>query len=141
MCTSVACYMAIATVVTSFVFPETMNHSCLSSTSAQLGLVKSLIAMQTTVLESKPSQLAPGTPLMTKILGLRQGMLGAQKACKFHCLSCWKRNHADLQQVMAKSVFINLEFSWGRWNGDDVRSLEAPLMALVTRVGKYISVK
>jgi hypothetical protein len=80
--------MGIAIVVTSFVFPETMNHSCLSSTSAQLDLIKSLIAMQTTVLESKPSQLAPGTPLMTKILGLRQGMLGAQKACEFH--NFWK---------------------------------------------------
>jgi len=39
--------------------------------------------------------------------------------------------------VMAKSVFINLEFSRGRWNGDDVRSLEESLMALVARVGKY----
>lgn len=76
--------MGIAIVVTSFVFPETMNHSCLSATSAQLGLIKSLVGMQTTVLESSPSQLAPGTPLMAKILGMRQGMLGAQKACKFH---------------------------------------------------------
>jgi hypothetical protein len=38
--------------------------------------------------------------------------------------------------VMAKSGFINLEFNWGRWNGDDVRSLEEPLVALVVRVGK-----
>ncbi|KIM71841.1 hypothetical protein PILCRDRAFT_93686 [Piloderma croceum F 1598] len=133
MCTCIACYMGIAIVVTFFVFPETMNHSCLSATSAQLGLIKSLVGMQATVLESKPSQLAPGTPLMTKILGLRQGMLGAQKACKVH-LQLLGRNHADFRPVMAKSVFINLEFSWGRWNGDDVRSLEAPLLALVTRV-------
>jgi hypothetical protein len=84
MCTSVACYMAIAIAVTIFVFPETMNHSCLSSTSAQLAQIKALIAMQTTILESKPSQLAPGTPIMTKISGMRQTIIVAQKACKLH---------------------------------------------------------
>ena len=36
---------------------------------------------------------------------------------------------------MGKSGFINLEFSYGRWNGDDVRGLEEPMIALVTRVG------
>jgi hypothetical protein len=76
--------MAIATAVTVFVFPETMNHSCLSSTSAQLGQIKALIAMQATVLDSNPSDLAPGTPLTTKILAMRQAIIGGQKACTSH---------------------------------------------------------
>jgi len=116
MCTSLACYMAIAIVVTCTVFPETMNYSCLSSTSAQLALIKALIAVQDTILESSADDLAPGKPIMDKIRDMRQAIIGGQKA------------------LMAKSVFINLEFSWGRWNGDDIRSLEEPLMALVTRV-------
>lgn len=40
---------------------------------------------------------------------------------------------------MAKSGFINLEFSRGKWNGDDVRDLEEPLLALVIRVCKWMN--
>jgi hypothetical protein len=81
MATSVACYMAIAIVVTFCVFPETMNYSCLSSTSAQLGQIKALIAMQAKVLDAKPEDLSPGTPLRVKILGMRQAIISGQKAC------------------------------------------------------------
>ena len=126
--------MAVAIVVTFIVFPETMNHSCLSSTSAQLGQIKALIAIQSTILESNPDDLAPDAPIRTKVLGMRRAVLIGQKACKLHLqISC---SIAYVHIVMAKSGFINLEFSWGRWNGDDVRSLEEPLMALVTRAGK-----
>ncbi|KAK0186249.1 hypothetical protein F5146DRAFT_1065188 [Armillaria mellea] len=38
------------------------------------------------------------------------------------------------QQLMATSRFIHLEFSYSRWNGDDVLDLLEPLLALVTRV-------
>ena len=37
--------------------------------------------------------------------------------------------------VMATSGFINLEFSRGKWNGDDVRALEEPLLMVVSRAG------
>jgi hypothetical protein len=84
LCTSLACYLAVAVAVTIFVFPETMNHSCLSSTSAQLGQIKALIAIQSTILESNPDDLAPDTPIRTKIMGMRRAVIMGQKACKLH---------------------------------------------------------
>jgi hypothetical protein len=41
--------------------------------------------------------------------------------------------------------FVNAEFSWGRWNGDDARQLEEPLLMTISRMNglmnfvKYIS--
>lgn len=75
--------MAIAVVVTLFVFPETMNHSCMAATAAQLGQIKALIEMESTVLEADLEALAPGTPLMAKIAGARTAVLGGQKACEY----------------------------------------------------------
>jgi hypothetical protein len=41
---------------------------------------------------------------------------------------------------MASSGLINLEFTWGKWNGDDVRGLEDPLMGVVTRAGGWCTI-
>ncbi|KAF7972398.1 hypothetical protein HWV62_18046 [Athelia sp. TMB] len=114
--TSIGVYIGIATLLTVCVFPETMNHSCMQSTIGQMAQLKALIALQETVLDSQPEDLGPGKPLMLKIIGMRSALLAGQKA------------------LMGKSGFINLEFSYGRWNGDDVRGLEEPMIALVTRV-------
>lgn len=84
--------------------------------------LKALIAIQETVLNSTPEELGPDTPLLAKITGMRAAVLAGQKA------------------LQAKSGLINLEFSYGRWNGDDVRELEEPMLGLVTRVGTYQSV-
>lgn len=35
--------------------------------------------------------------------------------------------------VIATSKFINLEFSWGKWSGEDVKNLEPALLGLVSR--------
>jgi len=36
--------------------------------------------------------------------------------------------------------FLNAEFSWGRWNGDDARQLEEPLLMVISRLSmSYIS--
>lgn len=32
-------------------------------------------------------------------------------------------------------MFLNLEFSWGKWNGDDIKELEKPLAGVVSRIG------
>ena len=37
-------------------------------------------------------------------------------------------------------MFLNAEFSWGRWNGDDARQLEEPLLMVISRLSMwYIS--
>jgi hypothetical protein len=34
---------------------------------------------------------------------------------------------------------LSLEFSWGRWNGDDLRDLEEPTITLITRVSTLLN--
>jgi hypothetical protein len=33
--------------------------------------------------------------------------------------------------------FINAEFSWGRWSGDDARKLEEPLFHVMFRMSRW----
>jgi len=75
--------MAIALWATIFIFPETMNHSCLTAISDQLGRIKALMVLQDDVLSSAPADLAPGTSLLTRINSARASLIVAQKECKF----------------------------------------------------------
>ncbi|KII87451.1 hypothetical protein PLICRDRAFT_163585 [Plicaturopsis crispa FD-325 SS-3] len=115
---SLSVYIAIALVTTTFIFPESMNHVCMRDTSALLEKLRTMLQLQDAVLSADldgKGTLKPDGALMTKIKGLRAAVIGGQKL------------------LMAKSVFINLEFSVGKWNGDDVRALEKPLLAIVSR--------
>ena len=40
--------------------------------------------------------------------------------------------------VAPKSDLINAEFSYGRWNGDDAKSLEEPVRILVARMSMFL---
>uniref|UniRef100_A0A0W0FWJ3 ER transporter 6TM N-terminal domain-containing protein n=1 Tax=Moniliophthora roreri TaxID=221103 RepID=A0A0W0FWJ3_MONRR len=114
---SVACYIGIACITTIFVFPETMSHSYLSTTCEQLGRIKEIIALQTEVLRSTPAQLGdPTNVVMAKTKGLRALVIGTQK------------------QLLALSGFLPLEFSWGRFNSDDVKDLLEPMLGLASRI-------
>lgn len=43
-------------------------------------------------------------------------------------------------QVTQLGKFLNAEFSWGRWNGDDATQLEQPLLMVISRLSMwYIS--
>ena len=35
---------------------------------------------------------------------------------------------------MAQKQMLNLEFSWGRWNGEDVQAMLEPIQILATRL-------
>lgn len=37
--------------------------------------------------------------------------------------------------MSATASFLSLEFTWGRWNGDDVKELIEHLTALIARIG------
>lgn len=49
--------------------------------------LKTLIAMQETVLDSPVEDLGPGKPLLDKIGGMRSAVLAGQKACKYQAPS------------------------------------------------------
>ncbi|KAJ7513178.1 hypothetical protein B0H11DRAFT_2303465 [Mycena galericulata] len=113
---SVGCYMAIVVITTLLIFPETMSHAALSTVAAQLERIAALIRMQDGVfLGAERVQERERMP--TKFKALRTKVIATQ------------------QQLTATSGFLSLEFSYGRWSGDDVRSLEAPTVALIARVG------
>ncbi|KAJ7235265.1 hypothetical protein C8J57DRAFT_1572433 [Mycena rebaudengoi] len=115
---SVGCYMALAALATFLVFPETMSHSALDTAEQQLGRILSLIQMQADVLGAADAkELSADARLIKKFRDVRALVIGTQ------------------QQLVATSGFLALEFTWGKWNGDDVRSLEGPMITLITRVG------
>ncbi|TFK82815.1 hypothetical protein K466DRAFT_666286 [Polyporus arcularius HHB13444] len=117
MLTAVACYIAIAVIFITFAFPETLNHSYLGSSAQLLDKLKDVLALQGDVLGSDPHDVGPGSPLATKATMARVGML------------------TQLQQLMSQKQMLNLEFTWGRWNGDDVQEMLEPIQILASRLG------
>ncbi|GJE92380.1 fusaric acid resistance protein-like domain containing protein [Phanerochaete sordida] len=116
---SIACYCAIAIVCIVFIFPETLNHATLVSTSALVGNLKNIIDLQHQILNASPEALAEGTPLAAKMQGLRVGVF------------------MQIQQMIGSLKFIGAEFSWGKWNADDVKGLKEPLILLVNRAAAF----
>lgn len=78
---SISCYVAIALLTTIFVYPETMNASCLNSISNQLGRIEVLMELQDTVLSSGPSGLGSKSSLSTKLREARAAIITEQQNC------------------------------------------------------------
>ncbi|KAI0339296.1 hypothetical protein BDW22DRAFT_1409168 [Trametopsis cervina] len=114
--TSVACYIAIGMVVIIFVFPQTANHAALVTASALTGQFHDIIDQQQVVLDSSLDELEPGKPLATALQRGTSGIIG------------------QIQAFTAGIGFIKLEFSWGKWNAEDVSGLKEPLVAIVSRL-------
>lgn len=85
--------MGIAIVCTVLIFPETMNHSHLSSICEQLDRVRTLLTVQDEVLQASPADVVKGSPLYTKIVGTRAELIAAQQACTsiYACSKCKRR--------------------------------------------------
>ncbi|KAI8970891.1 hypothetical protein BD414DRAFT_501521 [Trametes punicea] len=115
--TSVACYIGIALILIIILFPESLNHSYLSSSAELLDKFKGILALQEDVLSTDPHEVGPGSPLATKVTMARVGTI------------------QQLQQLMSQKQFLNLELSWGRWNGDDIKDMLEPMQMLTTRLG------
>ncbi|TFY63497.1 hypothetical protein EVJ58_g3215 [Rhodofomes roseus] len=134
---SLSCYMAIGLVVIIFVFPETLNHATLTTVTTLFDKLEALIILQEEVLSigGQPNDgsydestskgpteqtlgeaLAEGSPLLTKLAGGRDAMLGVAKG------------------LGGQLPMLNLEFSWGKWSGDDIKTLEKPIEGVVGRV-------
>ncbi|EED82525.1 predicted protein [Postia placenta Mad-698-R] len=114
--TSLACYIAIGVVVIIFIFPESLNHAVLTSTSGLLSKVKSLIDMQEDVLNAPISDLVGDGPVLTRVTGTRVAIV------------------AGLQGLKSQLPMLNLEFNWGRWNGDDVKGLDKHISTVIPRL-------
>ncbi|KAJ6565829.1 hypothetical protein DFH09DRAFT_1472533 [Mycena vulgaris] len=73
------------------------------------------------------TDLTRGGPLLSRFTALRARVIAAQQQAP---------SRADTSMaVIATAGFLSLEFTYGRWSGDDVRTLEEPMVALIARVG------
>ncbi|KAI5116968.1 hypothetical protein M0805_002170 [Coniferiporia weirii] len=120
---SVGCYIAIALVCILLIFPETMSHAHLTSVSNLLRLLQKLIEGQDAVLAETPEKIAQGvedrSSAAGRSIGLRERIL------------------MSLQALTSKNALVEFEFSYGRWNGSDCKSLEDPLKLLIARTGAF----
>ncbi|KAI0055431.1 hypothetical protein BV25DRAFT_1833168 [Artomyces pyxidatus] len=117
----VSCYAAIGVVVIIVVFPETVNHAYLATVSVLLRKIEFMLAAQEDVLSTKLDNIKAQDDTVTK--------LGAARAASF----------SIYQGLTLQSKFINLEFSFGKWNGDDALTLEKPLMGIISRINGLMS--
>ncbi|EPS95103.1 hypothetical protein FOMPIDRAFT_1038634 [Fomitopsis schrenkii] len=129
---SLSSYMAIGVVTIVLVFPETLNHATLTSTITLMEQIEGLVNLQEEVLsvgtqssdsntekgpaETMEEAFSDGAPLMEKLAGARDAMIGTAKA------------------FGGQLPMLNLEFSWGKWSGDDIKNLAKPLGGVVSRV-------
>ncbi|KZT02812.1 uncharacterized protein LAESUDRAFT_729774 [Laetiporus sulphureus 93-53] len=113
---SLSCYVAIGLVTIILVFPETLNHAALSSTSELLGHIGEGIMLQEEILNAPAAQLIGDGEMLGKAATAREHMI------------------ANMKQLSSQLPLLNLEFSWGKWNGNDIKALKEPLMTLVGRL-------
>ncbi|CCM03466.1 uncharacterized protein FIBRA_05599 [Fibroporia radiculosa] len=116
MLTSLACYIGIAVIVIIVIFPETLNHALLTSVSGLLSQIETLVRLQDDVLSSPVGSLIEDGAVLQRVTSTREGII------------------ATLRAFIPQLTFINLEFSWGKWNGDDLKALEEPLSVVVSRL-------
>ena len=137
----VSIYIAIAVVVTVFVFPRTAHHTFLGTVTRLLGQIKLLLDAQEDLLTSVPGSITPGSAKTLHWRATRVSMFTIHQGRTFmsNYVTSIQRNRVPFQ-VTQQGKFVNAEFSWGRWNGDDARKLEEPLLTVISRMsGWYIS--
>ena len=133
----VSIYMAMAIVVTIFVFPQTANHAFLGTVTLLLSQSKILLDAQEDLLTAVPGSLSPRSPKFLQLRATRVSMFTIHQKCGFLAgnVSLSVSNRPSLK-VTQQGKFINAEFSWGRWNGDDARQLEEPLLGVISRLSE-----
>lgn len=125
-------------MVTTFVFPQTANHAFLGTVTLLLGQSKILLEAQEDLLTAIPGSITPESPKVLQLRAARVSMFTIHQKCAFFSggvpLSV---SDCPSLKVTQQGKFINAEFSWGRWNGDDARQLEEPLLRVITRLSGW----
>ena len=90
----VSIYMAIAIVVTVFVFPRTANHAFLGTATLLLSQIKLLLDAQEDLLTSVPGSITPESPEYLRLRATRISMFTIYQGCTF-LSSCVSRNEPN----------------------------------------------
>jgi len=75
--------MAIAIVVTVFVFPQTANHAFLGTVTLLLGQMKVLLDAQEDLLTAVPESITPECPKYLLLTATRASMFNIYQRCAF----------------------------------------------------------
>ncbi len=98
-----------------------------------IGKLKDYVDSQDEILSLTPMEIAED----------EKGAVSKAKAARLELLQDVQarktKNHArrsclTFRKVKSKTMLINAEFSYGRWNGDDVKALEEPLQRTVAHI-------
>ncbi|KAF8525171.1 hypothetical protein BU17DRAFT_62876 [Hysterangium stoloniferum] len=115
-----AASVAISCVVVVFIFPETLNHSFLNGIAGLISVLRQLIELQERVLTiSHPEQPDLASQTASQMQTMRSGAL------------------SSLQKLSGNAGILSVEFSYGRFNGEDIRSILEPLTILISRIGAF----
>jgi len=82
----VSMYIAIAVVVTIFVYPRTAHHAFLGTVTLLLGQMKVLLDAQEDLLTSAPGSIAPGSPKTLQWRATRVSMFTTHQGRTFMSL-------------------------------------------------------
>ena len=91
----VSIYMAIAVVVTIFVFPRTAHHTFMGTVTRLLGQIKLLLDAQEDLLTSAPGSITPGSPKSLQLRATRISMFTIHQGRTFMSIyvKLIQRNH------------------------------------------------
>lgn len=117
-----------------------MNHAYLGLVSTILDKVKALLASQDGLLSPMPGDFGPGCPKLKALTGTRVAVITMYQNCEYHLTISvrWCSQFSSL--VTGLTIFLQSEFSVGRWCGDDVFGLADPLLAVVARISTHLYV-
>ncbi|KAI0041578.1 hypothetical protein FA95DRAFT_677065 [Auriscalpium vulgare] len=112
----ISMYIAISCVVIICVFPETVNHAFMDAVSALLSKIEFMVQGQERVLSAEVEDFVTEHEIVAQLRANRTAMFTIYEGIKL------------------QSKFINIEFSFGRWNGDDNNGLVSPLLSVISRI-------
>jgi Putative ER transporter, 6TM, N-terminal len=130
-------YCAIALVCCFVLFPETVNHAYLGLVSTILDKLKAMLASQDGLLSPMPGDFAPGCPKLKGLMGIRVAVLTMYQSRKYHLTISAHWCSQLSSSVKGLTMFLQGEFSVGRWSGDDALGLADPLLAVLARISTY----
>ncbi|KAI0320467.1 hypothetical protein OF83DRAFT_1053079 [Amylostereum chailletii] len=106
-------YAAIGLFLVLFVFPESVNHAYLGAVTGILDKMKTIMQLQESVLMHSPER---NEATKEALQGSRLAMLQTYKG------------------LTTLATTIGGEFSWGRWSADDAKTIDEPVLAILSKI-------
>jgi hypothetical protein len=112
-----------------------VNHAYLGLVSTILDKVKAVLASQDGFLSPMPGDFGPRCPKLKALIGTRVAVMTMYQNREYQLTISirWCCSQPS-PSVAGLTIYLQSEFSIGRWSGDDVFGLADPLLAVVARI-------